>query len=312
MKNYYLNHDGNVDDFTALLLMLLAPNIKLIGVGVTDADGYVEPATSASRKIIDCFNQRNDKLEVAMSNSRAAHQFPEAWRVSAFSVDHFPILNEKGTINTPIAEKPAHLDMIDKIEKADGPVTLVFTGPLTDLARALKVRPDIQDKIEELYWMGGSLNSHGNVFMPGADGTQEWNAWWDPEACKTVWDSKIKIQQVGLESTEELPLTEKMRQHFANNRKYPAFEFLGCIYALINSFTTDSTYYLWDVLTAMSALYPDIVETRNTKSDVYTQGLKAARFFETPEGREMTLVTSADHDKFWKHFDDLCKNAKLI
>lgn len=69
--------------------------------------------------------------------------------------------------------------------------------------------------------MGGSLNAHGNVYAPCADGTQEWNAWWDPEACKTVWDSKIKIQQVGLESTEELPLTDEMRQHFASNRKYP-------------------------------------------------------------------------------------------
>lgn len=115
MKNFYLNHDSNMDDFTSLLLMLLAPDIKLIGVGVTDADGYVEPGVSASRKLIDRFNQRGDKLEVAKSDSRAVHQFPEAWRVSAFSVDHFPILNEKGTVETPVAAKPAHLDMIDKI-----------------------------------------------------------------------------------------------------------------------------------------------------------------------------------------------------
>ena len=98
MKNFYLNHDSNMDDFTSLLLMLLVPDIKLIGVGVTDADGYVEPGVSASRKLIDRFNQRGDKLEVAKSDSRAVHQFPEAWRVSAFSVDHFPILNEKGTV----------------------------------------------------------------------------------------------------------------------------------------------------------------------------------------------------------------------
>ncbi len=227
--------------------MLLAPDIKLIGVGVTDADGYVEPGVSASRKIIDRFNQRGDKLEVARSNSRPINQFPEAWRVSSFSVDHFPILNETGVVKTPIAKKPAHLDMIDKIHKADGPVTLVFTGPLTDLARALEIDPSIQDKVEELYWMGGSLNGHGNVFTPVSDDTQEWNAWWDPEACKTVWDSKLKIQQVGLESTEELPLTDEMRQHFNQNRKYPAFEFVGYLYSLVNSFEVDSTYYLWDV-----------------------------------------------------------------
>ena len=312
MKNFYLNHDSNMDDFTSLLLMLLAPGIKLIGVGVTDADGYVEPGVSASRTLLARFNQRGDKLEVAKSDSRAVHQFPEAWRVSAFSVDHFPILNEKGMVETPVAAKPAHLDMIDKVHAADGPVTLVFTGPLTDLARALEIDPSIQDKIEELYWMGGSVNAHGNVYAPCADGTQEWNAWWDPEACKTVWDSKIKIQQVGLESTEELPLTDEMRQHFASNRKYPAFEFLGYVYALVNSFEVDSTYYLWDVLTTMSALYPEIATTRDTKSDVYTDGDRAARFFETENGRPMTLVTSANYDKFWERFDDLCEKAQLF
>ena len=62
----------------------------------------------------------------------------------------------------------------------------------------------------------------------------------------------------------------------------------------------------------MSALFPEIVTTRETKSDVYTDGDRAARFFETEAGRPMTLVTSADYDKFWKHFDALCENAKLL
>lgn len=301
-----------MDDFTSLLLLLLADDIKLIGVGVTDADGYVGPGVEASRKLIDRFNKRGDQLAVARSNSRAVHQFPDQWRVSAFSFNNFPMLNETGTIKTPEADKPAHLDMIDRIHEADGPVSLVFTGPLTDLARALEVDPSIQDKVEKLYWMGGSLNSHGNVFMPEADGTQEWNAWWDPEAVKTVWDSKLGIQQVGLESTEEIPLTDEMRMHFATNRKYPAFDLLGQCYALVNSFQVDTAYYLWDVLTTMSALFPDTVTSRVTKSDVYTTGAKAARLFETNEGREMTLVTSCNQDAFWQHFDELCKKAELL
>ncbi len=62
----------------------------------------------------------------------------------------------------------------------------------------------------------------------------------------------------------------------------------------------------------MSALYPEIVTSRDTKSDVYTDGHRAGRFFETENGRPMTLVTSANYDKFWEHFDSLCKNAKLL
>ncbi len=60
MKNIYFNHDGNVDDLISLLLLLQAPDVKLLGVGVVDADGYLEPAVEASRKIIDRFNRRGD------------------------------------------------------------------------------------------------------------------------------------------------------------------------------------------------------------------------------------------------------------
>ncbi|MBA1393956.1 ABC transporter substrate-binding protein, partial [Lactobacillus sp. XV13L] len=156
MHNFYFNHDGNVDDLVSLLLLLQMPEVNLLGVGVTDADGYVEPAASASRKIIDVFGGRQHQVSVAKSNSRAVHQFPKEWRLSAFSFDDFPILNEKKVINTPLMTKPAHLDMIDKILQSPTKVTLVMTGPLTDLARALEMKPEIAAKIECLYWMGGA------------------------------------------------------------------------------------------------------------------------------------------------------------
>lgn len=52
MQSVYFNHDGNVDDLVSLLLLLQMPEVKLIGVSVIDADGYIDPAISASRKII--------------------------------------------------------------------------------------------------------------------------------------------------------------------------------------------------------------------------------------------------------------------
>ena len=56
-----------------------------------------------------------------------------------------------------------------------------------NLARALDAEPAIEEKIETLFWMGGSLDGHGNVVDPCFDGTAEWNAFWDPEAVKRVW-----------------------------------------------------------------------------------------------------------------------------
>lgn len=311
MKNIYFDHDGNVDDLVSLLMLLQIPDIKLLGVGVTDADCYVDPAVAASRKIIDRFNSRHDQLEVAKSNSRAHHQFPANWRLSSFSFNDFPILNEKGTVQTKQAAKPAHLDMVDKIKQADGPVTLIMTGPLTDLARALQADPSIQNKIESLHWMGGCLDGHGNVNELGFDGTAEWNAFWDPEAVKTVFDSNIKIQMVGLKSTEEIPLTNDLRQHWASLRKYPAVDLIGQGYSLVLSSEADSTYYLWDVLTTLSTLYPEIVKTKSVKAAVEIESAAAGRTYETKNGRPLTLVTKADKKLFFDTMDKLAENAHL-
>ncbi|ARD06823.1 ABC transporter substrate-binding protein [Lactobacillus amylolyticus] len=310
MKEIYFNHDGNIDDLVSYLLLLQAPKIKLLGVGAIDADGYIDPSVEACRKLTDRFNLRNDHLEIAKSNSRAVNQFPHEWRMATYSFNYLPMLNEKGTIQTKQAKLPAHLDLAEKIKNADKKITLIMTGPLTDLARALDYDPSIEEKIAKLYWMGGSLNRHGNVAQVNADGTQEWNSFWDPYAVKRVFASNIPIQMVGLESTEELPLSDKLRQHWASLRKYPAMDLVGQAYSLIVS-VPSARLFLWDVLTTMSALYPEIVETRTAKAKVITDGLSAGSFDETPSGREVTLVTKANKKLFYQKMNELLKSAKL-
>lgn len=307
MRNVYFNHDGGVDDLVSLLLLLQMKDVHLTGIGVMGADSYLEPAVSASRKIIDRFGH-GASLDVAASDATTAHPFPKEWRMDAFSVDALPLLNESGTITTPLAPKPAYLDLIDKVQTTDGPTTLVMTGPLSDLAKALKTDPTITEKIDQLYWMGGTFNDRGNVAEPEQDGTVEWNAYWDPQAVKTVWDSDIAIQMVGLESTHQVPLTPAIRQHWATLRQHPALDFIGQGYALVpplEHFETNSTYFLWDVLTTVASDDPTIVTTRDVTGDVLTTGPSQGRTFETPNGRPLTLVTQVDHDAFFQRIDDL-------
>lgn len=312
MKEFYFNHDGNIDDLVSYLLFLQAPEIKLLGVGAIDADGYVDPSVEVCRKLTDRFNTRGDKLEVAKSNSRAVNQFPEAWRTASYSFNSLPILNESGKMVTKEADQPAHLDMVTKLENATAPVTVVMTGPLTDLARALDAAPEIESKIEKLYWMGGSLDGHGNVVQVNADGTQEWNAFWDPYAVERVLASNIPMEVIGLESSEELPLTNELKMHWAGLRKYPAVELAGQAYSLlVNPPIQTAQLYFWDILTVISALYPEVVLTaEKRKVKVITKGTAAGRMEEDPNGREITLVTKADKDLFFKKFDELLMRAK--
>lgn len=108
MRNVYFNHDGSVDDLVSLLLLLQMSDVHLTGVGVVGADFYLEPALAATRKVIDRFGH-DTHLEVAASDSRGVHPFPKEWRLDAFSLDALPILNESGTMVTPVAPKPALL-----------------------------------------------------------------------------------------------------------------------------------------------------------------------------------------------------------
>lgn len=312
MKEFYFNHDGNIDDLVSYLLFLQAPEIKLLGVGAIDADGYVDPSVEVCRKLTDRFNTRGDKLEVAKSNSRAVNQFPEAWRTASYSFNSLPILNESGKMVTKEADQPAHLDMVTKLKNATAPVTVVMTGPLTDLARALDAAPEIETKIEKLYWMGGSLDGHGNVVQVNADGTQEWNAFWDPYAVERVLASNIPMEVIGLESSEELPLTNELKMHWAGLRKYPAVDLAGQAYSLlVNPPIQTAQLYFWDILTVISALYPEVVLTaEKRKVKVITKGTAAGRMEEDPNGREITLVTKADKDLFFKKFDELLMRAK--
>ena len=312
MKEFYFNHDGNIDDLVSYLLFLQAPEIKLLGVGAIDADGYVDPSVEVCRKLTDRFNTRGDKLEVAKSNSRAVNQFPEAWRTASYSFNSLPILNESGKMVTKEADQPAHLDMVTKLENATAPVTVVMTGPLTDLARALDAAPEIETKIEKLYWMGGSLDGHGNVVQVNADGTQEWNAFWDPYAVERVLASNIPMEVIGLESSEELQLTNELKMHWAGLRKYPAVDLAGQAYSLlVNPPIQTAQLYFWDILTVISALYPEVVLTaEKRKVKVITKGTAAGRMEEDPNGREITLVTKADKDLFFKKFDELLMRAK--
>ncbi|ARJ22069.1 nucleoside hydrolase [Bacillus sp. ISL-8] len=309
-NNVYFNHDGGVDDLISLFLLLQMENVELTGVSVIPADCYLEPAMYASRKIIDRFGKSS--IEVAASNSRGKNPFPKDWRMHAFYVDALPILNEFGKVITPAAAKPAHHHIIETLLQTDGKTTLLFTGPLTDLARALYESPIIEDKIERLVWMGGTFHTAGNVHEPEHDGTAEWNSFWDPEAVARVWDANIVIDLVTLESTNQVPLTLDVRERWAKERKYIGVDFLGQCYAMVPPlvhFSTNSTYYLWDVLTAAFVGKADLAKVQMINSIVHTYGPSQGRTVETADGRPVNVVYDVKRDVFFNYITELAKKA---
>ena len=66
-------------------------------------------------------------------------------------VDALPILNESRIEQrSGEYELEAYQDIIEKVNESPEPVTLLFTGPLTDLAKALHTEPHLSHNIERL------------------------------------------------------------------------------------------------------------------------------------------------------------------
>lgn len=93
-----MDHDGGVDDYLATVLLMTLDHIQPLGVIVTPADCYIQPAVSATRKILD-FMGRSD-IPVAESKVRGINPFPTLYRRDSFIVDHLPILNQREEIQT--------------------------------------------------------------------------------------------------------------------------------------------------------------------------------------------------------------------
>ena len=94
----------------------------------------------------------------------------------------------------PPAGTDAVQQLIRRFGEAQGEITLVTLGPLTNIAVALSVEPQLADWVKECYVMGGNANCVGNV-TPAA----EFNIWCDPEAARIVFHSGMKILMVGWE-----------------------------------------------------------------------------------------------------------------
>lgn len=311
MQQIYFNHDGGVDDLISLFLLLQMENVELIGVSAIGADSYVEPATSASQKIINRFG--HDILDVAASTERGKNPFPKEWRMHAFFMDALPILNESTNTLSSQTTHSAAEDIVQKLQQSANKVTLLFTGPLTDLAKALTIAPSIEDKIDRLVWMGGTFLNKGNVEEPEHDGSAEWNAFWDPEAVATVFNTKIQIDMIALESTNQVPLTWQVRQMWAQERHHIGVDFLGVSYAAVpplTHFQTNSTYFLWDVLTTAYVSKPDLVKQQQVKASVITDGPSQGKtYIDDSHGRYINLVNHVEHDAFFNYITLLAKKV---
>src|SRR5690606_21897257 len=106
----------------------------------------------------------------------------------------------------PLDPRDAVTLIADVLEASAEPVTLVPTGPLTNIAQFIQQRPDLLPQVARVVWMGGSTG-RGNV-TPYA----EFNAYTDPEAITVVLESGVDFTMVGLNISHQALITREVRE----------------------------------------------------------------------------------------------------
>lgn len=97
--------------------------------------------------------------------------------------------------------RPAIVAMYDTLINAAEPVTIVATGPLTNIAALLVAHPEVKPCIKQISWMGGAVVG-GNMST-----TAEFNAYVDPHAAELVMRSGVPIIMSGLDVTHKAYIT---------------------------------------------------------------------------------------------------------
>ena len=299
----FLDHDGGFDDFVALLLLASSNNVDLLGVCVTPADSFLEAALPATRKILDLCGRSN--VAVAAGRREGLRRFPFSWRTGAYVVNDLPVLNQSTNVEAPLSDLPGEEFLVRTVLDAPEPVTVVVTGPPTNLAWALRSEPALEGNIQELVIMGGAFEVPGNVRDPGHDGSAEWNFYWDAPSVKRVWDCGIAIRLFPLDATDEVPLTPEFRRAFGRQHGCPRSEAAGSIWAIAGGWelsTSQLPYYCWDTLTAASVAHPDLCSYDEVRCDILTAGPSEGRTVVTPPGgRLVTVARHADAERFYTH-----------
>ncbi|WP_194818541.1 nucleoside hydrolase [Nocardia sp. XZ_19_385] len=172
--------DTGIDDSLALLYLLGSPEAEILGIASTA--GNVTAAQVAANNLAWLDVCRAPEIEVALGAAE-----PLAIPLRTTEDTHGPqgigyaVLPESAR---PLSDRTAAQLWVDLARAHPGELVGLCTGPLTNLALALRIEPGLPRLLRRLVIMGGAFNHPGNTTP-----TNEWNVHVDPESAKEVFDA---------------------------------------------------------------------------------------------------------------------------
>jgi inosine-uridine nucleoside N-ribohydrolase len=193
-----LDCDPGHDDMVAIMLAAAHPRIDLLAITTVAGNGTLEHTTYNARSVCSLAGIRGVPIAAGAPGPLVGslHTAANVHGDSALAGANLPSPDVEVTGEHAV-------DLIARmLRESAAPVTLVPTGPLTNIALLLRTHPDIVPRIREVVLMGGSADV-GNV-QPLA----EFNIHADPEAADMVFASGLPLTMCGLNVTHQALATE--------------------------------------------------------------------------------------------------------
>jgi inosine-uridine nucleoside N-ribohydrolase len=210
-----LDVDTGSDDAIAIMAAALSKDIEMVGITTVNGNRNVDITTDNTLRVVSLLGKnipvyKGCALPLVSTllkgrRSNIPYKGPES-REEDVHGDHIP------APETSLKEEPQHAVfwLVDTLLRSKEKLILIFVGPLTNLAMALRIAPNIIKNIKEIIIMGGGYLV--NNITSGA----EFNFWVDPEAAKIVMDCGAPIRLVPLDATHAAYVTrteaEEIRQ----------------------------------------------------------------------------------------------------
>ncbi len=298
-RKIILDCDPGHDDAVALLLAHADPRIDLLAVTTVGGNQTLEKVTRNALGILTLIGCTD--VPVAAGCTRPLLR---EVRVAA------DIHGESGLDGVDLPEPTIRLDdrhavevIVDTVMAHEpGEVTLVPTGPLTNIALALRKEPRIVERVREVVLMGGGV--HGGNATPVA----EFNILVDPEAAAIVFEAGWPLVMVGLNLTHQALATAEVAERVAGIDS-PTAGFLGQLidafgraYKQVQGFDAPPVH---DPCAVAYVIDPRIVATRRAPLTVELQGTHTTGMTvadlrgDEPSDCATSVATTLDVDRFW-------------
>lgn len=207
MRKVIVDCDPGVDDALSLIYLAMLNDVEILAVTTVAGNHEVDYTTKNALRVLDALGL--DHVPVYRGS-------PSPLTRELYTATHIHGKDGLGDCDLPMSRrKPegeeAHKFLATFIWENADKVDVLATGPLTNLAKALRLNPRMVEKIGRLIIMGGNYFltpfGHGNVTR-----VSEFNFFVDPEAAHIVLNSGARIEAVGLDVTQDpsTALTEYM------------------------------------------------------------------------------------------------------